>query len=47
MMCLYQYCDHCKTERNFDPETLKCKTCKNTNNGSKNSNTRKPTQHKS
>lgn len=31
MITLYQYCDKCKTERNFDPETLKCKTCNNKN----------------
>ena len=35
MTTLYQYCDHCKTERNFDPETLKCITCNNKNHGSK------------
>lgn len=31
MTTLFQYCNHCKTEKNFDPETLKCKTCKNQN----------------
>ena len=31
MTTLFQYCDHCKTERNFDPETLVCKTCNNKN----------------
>lgn len=31
MTTLYQYCDHCKTERNFDPETLVCKTCNHKN----------------
>jgi hypothetical protein len=31
MITLYQYCDKCKTERNFDPETLKCKTCNKQN----------------
>jgi len=31
MIALYQYCDKCKTEKNFDPETLKCKTCNNKN----------------
>ena len=25
MITLYQYCDKCKTERNFDPETLNVK----------------------
>ena len=27
MICLYQYCDKCKTEKNFDPVTIKCLTC--------------------
>ena len=27
MTTLYQYCDKCKTERNFDVKTLKCMTC--------------------
>ena len=31
MITLYKYCDKCKKERNFDPETLKCKTCNNKN----------------
>lgn len=31
MTTLFQYCDKCKTERNFDPDTLKCKTCNNKN----------------
>lgn len=31
MITLYQYCNKCKTERNFDPETLKCKTCNKQN----------------
>ena len=31
MITLYQYCDKCKTERNFDPETLNCKTCNKKN----------------
>lgn len=31
MTTLYQYCDKCKTEKNFDPETLKCKTCNKQN----------------
>ena len=30
-MTLYQYCDKCKTEKNFDPDTLKCKTCNKQN----------------
>lgn len=30
-MTLYQYCDKCKDTKNFDPETLKCKTCNNKN----------------
>ena len=49
MITLFQYCDHCNTERNFNPDTLKCNTCNKNNrsNEIKNSNTRKPTQHKS
>lgn len=31
MKALYQYCNKCKTERNFDPETLKCKKCNSKN----------------
>lgn len=31
MIALYKYCNFCKKERNFDPETLKCKTCNNKN----------------
>ncbi len=31
MVTLYQYCNKCKTERNFDVETLKCKTCNSKN----------------
>jgi hypothetical protein len=31
MIALYKYCDKCKTEKNFDTETLECKTC-NTKN---------------
>ena len=31
IVTLYQYCDKCKTQTNFDPETLKCKTCNNKN----------------
>ena len=31
MIALYKYCDKCKSERNFDPETLKCKTCNSKN----------------
>jgi hypothetical protein len=31
MTALFQYCDKCKTEKNFDPETLKCKTCNKQN----------------
>ncbi len=31
MITLYQYCNKCKTERNFDVETLKCKTCNSKN----------------
>ncbi len=27
MITLYQYCDFCKTERNFDPKTMECKKC--------------------
>lgn len=27
MTTLYQYCNACRTERNFDPETMKCKSC--------------------
>lgn len=34
MKCLYQYCNACKTERNFDVNTLECLTCKkNKENG--------------
>lgn len=28
MTTLYQYCEKCKTERNFNPDTLECNTCK-------------------
>lgn len=35
MITLFQYCDHCKTEKNFNPETLICKTCNNKNYGKK------------
>ena len=31
MITLFQYCNSCKRERNFDPETLKCKTCNKKN----------------
>jgi hypothetical protein len=31
MITLYKYCDKCKTEKNFDAETLECKTCKTKN----------------
>ncbi len=31
MITLYQYCDKCKDTKNFDPETLKCKTCNKQN----------------
>ena len=31
MKDLFMYCSFCKTERNFDPETLKCKTCNKQN----------------
>lgn len=31
MIALYKYCDKCKTETNFDVETLNCKIC-NTKN---------------
>lgn len=37
MITLYQHCNRCKTERNFDPETLKCKTCNGKNNNSRQS----------
>lgn len=35
MITLYQYCDKCKTERNFNPESLECIVCnhKNKKNG--------------
>lgn len=36
MTTLYQYCDKCKTERNFDVTTLKCITCKNNSDENKN-----------
>lgn len=38
MITLYQYCDKCHTERNFNPTTLECKTCnhKNKKNGENN-----------
>jgi hypothetical protein len=29
MTTLYQYCDKCKTERNFDTKTIECITCRN------------------
>lgn len=35
MIALYKYCDKCKTEKNFDVETLKCKTCNNKNKPTK------------
>ena len=39
MICLYQYCNKCKTERNFDVDTLKCITCvKKKENGETNPN---------
>ena len=41
MMCLFQYCDHCKKERNFDPETLRCKICNKTNKKSNHENKNK------
>lgn len=28
MLDLFQYCDHCQTERNFNPVTLECTKCK-------------------
>ena len=28
MLDLFQYCDHCQTERNFNPDTLECTKCK-------------------
>lgn len=31
MTTLFQYCNSCKTERNFDVTTLKCKTCNKQN----------------
>ena len=31
MITLFQFCDHCKIERNFDPETMKCKVCNHKN----------------
>lgn len=31
MITLFQYCDFCKTECNFDPETLVCKVCNHKN----------------
>ena len=30
MKNLYQYCNHCKTEKNFDSSTMKCLTCNKT-----------------
>lgn len=27
MTTLFQYCNHCKTEKNFDPNTMMCKVC--------------------
>ena len=27
MIDLFQFCDKCNTERNFDPNTWKCKKC--------------------
>ena len=35
MTALFQYCDKCKTEKLFDVETLKCKTCNNKNKSTK------------
>jgi hypothetical protein len=35
MISLYQYCDYCNTERNFNPETLKCITCGHINSSQK------------
>ena len=31
MITLYQYCNKCKTQRNFDVKTLKCKKCNSKN----------------
>jgi hypothetical protein len=28
MLDLFQYCDNCQTERNFNPVTLECTKCK-------------------
>lgn len=28
---LYQYCNSCKTERNFNPKTMECLKCKKKN----------------
>lgn len=37
MITLYQYCNTCKTERNFDPEMVKCKTCNKSKTNEKSS----------
>ena len=39
MITLYQYCDKCKTQRNFDVKTLRCKKCNHKNKNSARSNT--------
>ena len=31
MVTLYQYCDKCKTQRNFDVKTIRCKKCNHKN----------------
>lgn len=44
MICLYQFCNKCKTERNFNPETLECLTCKKQKDVKKNNNTCQSTE---